>query len=119
MAKNLNLFRLLIRVLTIIVLIVGLPFYLGYGNPLPFMNPNYNMLDNLWLTVFPIMFLGLFISMRFHKAGGYIVAVPVAFNLVLGFFINGNLSTIMLIPLVIGVMNIIIGYMDEDNINSR
>jgi general stress protein CsbA len=73
---------------------------------------------NLWLSVFPIMFVGLFVGLRFHKTGGYLVAVPIAFSLILGFFINGSIVTIMFLPLAIGIMNIILGYMDEDNINT-
>jgi hypothetical protein len=31
-------------------MIFALPFYFGYGNPLPFINQDYTLWDNYWLT---------------------------------------------------------------------
>jgi hypothetical protein len=34
------------RISATAVLMFGLPFYFGYGNPLPFTNPQYSLYDN-------------------------------------------------------------------------
>ncbi len=47
------------RVLATALIAFGLPFYFGYGNPLPFMNPDYSVYDNIWLVIFPLMFIRL------------------------------------------------------------
>lgn len=47
------------RVLATAIIAFGLPFYFGYGNPLPFMNPDYSVYDNIWLVIFPLMVIRL------------------------------------------------------------
>ena len=86
------------------ILIFGLPFYFGYGNPIPFLNPEYTMWDNIWLSVFPVMFVGLAVGVWYKKLGGYLVTVPVVFGLLFGFGLEREIVWFMLIPLAVGML---------------
>jgi len=108
--KKLKIMQWITRVLSVGVIAFGIPFYLGYGNPLPFLDPNYTIWDNIWLTVFPIMFIGLAIGIIFEKLGGFLITIPVGFGLIAGLFMYGELVIYMLVPLIIGVLLLIIGY---------
>ncbi len=88
----------------------GLPFYFGYGNPLPFVDPEYSLWDNLSLTVFPLMFIGLGLGWKYEKLGGYFIVVPVAVLLIAGTIIHSELITFMLVPLIVGILYLILGY---------
>jgi hypothetical protein len=46
--KRLKIIKWTTRILALAILLFGLPFYFGYGNPLPFINPDYGLLDNVW-----------------------------------------------------------------------
>lgn len=98
------------RGLALVVLLIGLPFYFGYGNPLPFINPNYSLWDNIWLTVFPLMFIGLALGFKYEKIGGYLVTIPITVGLLLGFIVERDLSMHMFIPLIAGVLYLLSAY---------
>lgn len=72
------------------IILFGLPFYFGYGNPLAFINSDYSMCDKTWLIVFPLMFIGLAIGWKIPKVGG--------------------LPMHMLVPFIVGILYLIIGY---------
>ncbi|MFH1642385.1 MAG: hypothetical protein ABIC04_05815 [Nanoarchaeota archaeon] len=95
-------------------MLFGLPFYFGYGNPLPFINPEYNLWDNVWLTIFPLMFLGLGLGWKYEKTGGYLVTVPLILGLLFGLIIEKELIWFMLFPLISGISYLIIGYQHSD-----
>ena len=97
------------RIYASIIILFGLPFYFGYGNPLPFINPDYGLWDNVWLTVFPLMFIGLGLGWLFETAGGLLTAVSVISGLVLGLFIEGELVPFMIVPLSAGILYVISG----------
>lgn len=92
------------RILALIILLFGLPFYFGYGNPLPFINPDYTLWDNIWLTIFPIMFIGLATGWRYPKIGGYLIVIPLTLGLIAGLIIEKELVSFMLIPLFVGIL---------------
>ena len=108
--KALRVMRWTVRVLSVGVLLFGLPFYFGYGNPLPFVDSNYTFWDNMWLTVFPLMFIGLGLGLRYERLGGYFVVVPVGVGLVLGFVVAGDFVVHMLVPFVLGVLYLVVGH---------
>lgn len=97
------------RIIAVAVIIFGLPFYFGYGNPLPFINPYYTLWDNMWLTIFPIMFIGLAVGLKFEKIGGYLVTIPIGLGLLMGLLMQGELVGYMLVPLVVGILYLIAG----------
>ena len=108
--KQLKIVQWTARILSLAVLLFGLPFYFGYGNPLPFINPAYTLWDNAWLCVFPLMFVGLALGWRFEKMGGYLVVVPVCAGLALGLVTEAELVYHMLVPLIPGVLFLVAGY---------
>jgi hypothetical protein len=44
--------RFVARGIALFSLLFGLPFYFGYGNPLPFLDPGYTLWDNVWLRIY-------------------------------------------------------------------
>lgn len=98
------------RISALAVIVLGLPFYFGYGNPLPFIDPEYTLWDNLWLTIFPLMFIGLGLGWKFEKIGGFLITIPIFIGLILGLVMEGELITFMLIPFISGILYLIVGY---------
>ncbi len=109
--KNKKLIRLkwTARIIAGAVIVFGLPFYFGYGNPLPFIKSDYTLWDNIWLTVFPVMFIGLAAGWKFEKVGGYLVTVSVGMGLLMGLLMQGELVWHMLVPLVAGILYLVVG----------
>jgi hypothetical protein len=108
--KMLNKMKWAARIVAVAILAFGLPFYFGYGNPLPFMNPAYTLWDNVWLTIFPITFIGLTVGLKFEKIGGYLVTIPVGLGLLMGLLMQGELVVHMIVPLAVGVLYLFVGY---------
>jgi hypothetical protein len=108
--KQIKIIRLSARVLSAAVILIGLPFYFGYGNPLPFLNPDYTLWDNTWLTIFPLMFTGLALGWRFEKTGGWMIVFPVTVGLILGIVMHKEIILHMLIPLIAGILHLVTGY---------
>ena len=98
------------RILSIIMLLFLLPFYFGYGNPLPFINPEYTAWDNTWLSIFPLMFIGLILGWRYKKLGGYLVIIPLGIGMLFALLTWQDFAPIMLIPFLVGILYLIDGY---------
>ncbi len=99
--------------LALAILLFGLPFYFGYGNPLPFAKQEYSLLDNVWLCIFPLMFSGLALGWRYPRLGGYLVVLPVAIGLLLGIILARGMVFQMLVPLVPGALFIAAGLQEK------
>jgi hypothetical protein len=109
--KNINIIRWSTRIASLFVILFGLPFYFGYGNPLPFANSEYSLFDNLWLSAFPLMFIGLALGWKWEKLAGYLIIVPLVVASIIGFvFLKEGLPGPMFVPLIIGIFYLIIGY---------
>jgi len=39
------------RISALVIILFGLPFYFGYGNPLPFINSDYSIWENIVLIM--------------------------------------------------------------------
>ena len=98
------------RVLAIAVILFGLPFYFGYGNPLPFANSEYSFFDNMWLCIFPLMFVGLGLGLKFEKVGGFMTTISVGLGLAATLIIEKEFIAFMLVPLAIGISYLVSGY---------
>ncbi|RLF79345.1 hypothetical protein DRN44_09060 [Thermococci archaeon] len=98
------------RIFATAVIVFGLPFYFGYGNPLPFINPEYSIWDNVWLTVFPLVFIGLGLGWKFEKIGGLLVSIPILIGFIIGLIVEGDLPLCMIVPFLIGILYTIVGY---------
>jgi hypothetical protein len=108
--KKSNTIRWTARIIALIVMLFGLPFYFGYGNPLPFINTSYTLWDNLWLMIFPFMFIGLGVGWKWEKIGGYLVTIPLTLGLLFGLIVEKELIWFMLIPLISGILYLIRAY---------
>jgi hypothetical protein len=107
--RNFKILKWITRILASTIIIVGLPFYFGYGNPLPFINPEYSMLDNMWLTVFLFMFIGLGLGWRWPKIAGLLITIPILVGFIVLLIAGGGIPLQMLIPFVVGVLYIVVG----------
>ncbi|MBN2096704.1 hypothetical protein JW752_04930 [Candidatus Peregrinibacteria bacterium] len=111
--KQLKITKWSARIIALAVILFGLPFYFGYGNPLPFINPDYTWGDNAVLTLYPLIFIGLGLGWKYEKIGGYLVTVPITIGLVLGLTTGAGFSINMLVPLIAGVLYLVAGYKKE------
>ena len=109
-ARKIKTARWTARIMALAILVFGLPFYFGYGNPLPFIKPEYTLWDNVWLSIFPLMFIGLGLGWRYEKIGGYMTTIPLCAGLLLGLLMEGELVVHMLGPLVAGMLYLVAGY---------
>jgi len=98
------------RIIALCILIFSLPFYFGYGNPLPFANPDYSLWENVALFAMPIVFIGLILGWRYPKIGGFVVVIPIAIGLIVGILTEANLSINLFVPLIPGILYLIDGY---------
>jgi len=109
--KKIKIIKWLSKSTSLVIILFGLPFYFGYGNPLPFTNPKNTLLDNVWLSVFPIMFIGLGIGWKWEKIGGHLIIIPILLASIIGFILDREgLPGPMFIPMIIGIFYLIIGY---------
>lgn len=109
--KHLKIMRWTARIFALAILLFGLPFYFGYGNPLPFANPENTLFDNIWLTTFPLMFIGLALGWKWEKVGGYIIIIPLLLASVIGFgVLKEGLPGPMFVPFIVGILYLIVGY---------
>ena len=97
--------------ISLAIILFALPFYFGYGNPLPFTSPENTAFDNTWLTVFPLMFIGLAIGWKCEKTGGYLIVLPIAIATIITIIIEGEgLPGPMFFPLILGILYLVLGY---------
>jgi hypothetical protein len=107
--------RLAVKILAVAIFLFALPFYFGYGNPLPFADANYTLFDNIWLSIFPLVFVGLIVGLKYEKAGGYLISVPILLGSFLGAVIlREGLPGPMFIPLSIGFSYLFLGYKHKE-----
>ena len=109
-SEKIRIVRWVARIIALVIILFGLPFYFGYGNPLPFIDPDYSIWENIVLTMYPLIFIGLALGWKYEKVGGYLITLAVIIGLSLslttetGFFIN------MLVSIIPGVLYLIAGY---------
>jgi hypothetical protein len=108
--KDLKIIKWTVRIVALIIIIGGLPFYFGYGNPLPFAKQEYTFYDNLWLTAFPLMFIGLALGLKYEKVGGYLLIISSLIGIITLIIAGKGSGTQMLASLVVGILYLIVGY---------
>ena len=104
--KQLKIINWTARIMSLTIILLGLPFYFGYGNPFPFANANYTALDNLWLMVFPMVFIGFVVGWKWEKIAGFLIVVSLGIGLV----IAKGMMIPMFISLIPGILYLIVGY---------
>jgi hypothetical protein len=109
--RTLNVMKWTTRIAALAVLLFGLPFYFGYGNPLPFANPDFTFWDNMWALAFPLVFIGLALGWKWEKLGGYLIIIPIIAAFLIGLLIiKEGLPGPMFVPLIIGILYLVVGY---------
>ena len=104
MDKKIKIIKWTTRIIALLIILFGLPFYFGYGNPLPFINQTYTFYDNLWLAIFPLMFIGLALGWKYEKTGGYIITMSLLTGFICSIIIGQGFSAHMLIPFIVGIL---------------
>jgi len=120
--KDMKIMRWVARIVALFTLVLGLLFYFGYGNPLPFANPDYSLWDNTVLTMYPLIFIGLALGWKYEKTGGYLVTIPIIVGLWLGLTTEANFTMNMLFSLIPGILYLVVGYKNPlviDNAKNR
>ncbi len=108
--RKLNVIKRFARIFSLLILLVGIPLYCGYGNPLPFASSEYDFFDNLWRTIFPLMFIGLILGWKYEKIGGYLIIIAILTRFVVSIIIEEGISIHLSIPIIIGILYLIVGY---------
>jgi len=108
--KDIKTIKWAVRIIALLIILGGLPFYFGYGNPLPFANQEYTLYDNLWLTVFPLMFIGLALGLKYEKVGGYLLVVSSLIGIITVIISGKGSGTQTLAALAVGILYLIVGY---------
>lgn len=98
------------RILALCILIFALPFYFGYGNPLPFAKPDYSLWENVALTMMPLVFIGLALGWKYPKVAGWLIIISIAIGLIVGLLTEANISVNLAVPLIPGILYLIDGY---------
>jgi hypothetical protein len=98
------------RIVALCVLLFALPFYFGYGNPLPFVGSDRSLWENVALFMMPIVFIGLALGWKYPKVGGWLIVISIVIGFVVGLLTNANLSINLAVPLIPGVLYLISGY---------
>ncbi len=96
------------KILATILFILIIPFYFGYGLPIP--NLNLSFVENLWLTIFPVFISGLLIGWKWEKLAGYMITIPILIGVVSTFCINEDPSIALILPFTVGIMYLVCGY---------
>jgi hypothetical protein len=92
------------------ILIFALPFYFGYGNPLPFAKADYSLWENVALAMMPLVFIGLALGWKYPKVGGWLIIISIAIGLIVGLLTEANISVNLAVPLIPGILYLIDGY---------
>jgi hypothetical protein len=101
-------------VLSVIILGIGIPFYLGYGSPIPFTQNEYTFFDNMWLIVMPIVFLFTFIGLKWKRISGIILILFTVIVQILSIIIVRDAILVMLVPILLGVLNLWVYYAKQN-----
>jgi len=98
------------RIVALCILLFALPFYLGYGNPLPFASSNYSLWENVALSMMPLVFVGLALGWKYPRVAGWLVIIAIAIGFIVGLLTEANLSINLAMPLIPGILYLIDGY---------
>ncbi len=98
------------RILALCILIFALPFYFGYGNPLPFAKPDYSLWENVALTMMPLVFIGLALGWKYPKVAGWLVVGAIAIDFIVGLLTEANFSINLAVPIIPGILYLVYGY---------
>jgi thiamine transporter ThiT len=107
----------LARILALCILIFALPFYFGYGKPLPFVKSDYSLWENVALAMMPLVFIGLALGWKYPKVAGWLIIISIAIGFIVGLLTEANLSINLAVPIIPGILYLIDGYKRETKSN--
>ena len=116
--EQVKVMRWFARILALAIILFGLPFYFGYGNPLPFASSDYSAWNNIILTMYPLIFIGLALGWKYEKIGGYLVVFPVILGFIVGLITEADFMINMLFPIVPGILYLMVGDKGKKEIKS-
>jgi hypothetical protein len=112
--EQVKVMRWFARIMALAIILFGLPFYFGYGNPLPFVNPDYSLWENVALAMMPLIFIGLALGWKYEKIGGYLIVIPMIIGFLVGIATEASFSSNMLFPIIPGALYLLIGYIKQN-----
>lgn len=98
------------RISALCILIFALPFYFGYGNPLPFAKPDYSLWENVALSMMPLVFVSLALGWKYPKVSGLVIISSGIVGFAVGFLTKANLSINLAVPIIPGILYLLGGY---------
>jgi hypothetical protein len=108
--ENMKIIKWSARIIALCILAFALPFYFGYGNPLPFADPNYSLWENVALSMMPLVFIGLALGWKYPKFAGWLIIIATAIGFAAGLLTDANLSINLAVPVIPGILYLIDGY---------
>ena len=102
------------RIISLVVILFGLPFYFGYGNPLPFINSDYSLWKNIVLIINLLIFIGLALGWKYEKISGYLIIFALVMGLLIGITTKAGFSINMFVTIIPGILYLITGYNNPD-----
>lgn len=98
------------RIISLFILIFVLPFYFGYGNPLPFISPDYSLWENISLIIIPLIFISLALGWKYPKLAGWLIIALLTVGFIIGLLTDANMSINLAVPIIPGIIYLIDGY---------
>lgn len=98
------------RIIALVILLLGLSFYSGYGNPLPFINSDYSLWKNIVLIMNILIFIGLALGWKYEKIAGYLIIFSLIIGLLIGVLTKSGFSINLFIAIIPGILYLISGY---------
>ncbi|MBN2267932.1 MAG: hypothetical protein V3569_05780 [Acholeplasmataceae bacterium] len=102
-------------ILAFIILVFGIPFYFGYGNPLPFLEESYTLADNIWLIVMPLVFIFAILGIKWKKISGIILILLILIAQIISLWVDEEIVWVMMVPILLGVLYIWDEYLEHKN----
>lgn len=102
------------RIIALVIILFGLPFHFGYGNPLPFIDSDYSLWENIVLLMNPLIFIGLAIGWKYEKIAGILIMMVLTISFLIGAITKTAFSINLLIAIIPGILYLIIGYNNHD-----
>lgn len=106
--KTLNIIKWTARISGISFLIVFLPFYFGYGLPVP--SSEMSFFENAWLVIMPFFIIGLLIGWKWEKIAGFLITIPIFAGYSISLITFKSPTFVFLVPFVTGILYLIYSY---------
>jgi len=83
------------------------PFYIGYGWPIPFLDPDATAHDNAWISAFPFILAGLVLGWFRERIAGWMIIIPILAGQGVTVVTQGSWVPHMMIPFVVGILYLV------------